>query len=133
MFWCLASVNYELQPPLLISVMLLFEEQVCQSWVEVMVLLVVHVLEIAHTLALHTQPLLHNFATLVAHDFFISCFLSLLQNIVTSLEISHFSSRLLKTTIHNDVTIGSNYHYCLHGNHKFCHFLEQWGPFRVHT
>jgi hypothetical protein len=79
MFWCPASVNYELQPPLPILVMLLFEEQVCQSWVEVMVLLVVHVLEIAHTLALHTQPLLHNFATLVAHKFFISCFLSRLQ------------------------------------------------------
>jgi hypothetical protein len=28
MFWCPASVNYELQPPLPISVMLLFQEQV---------------------------------------------------------------------------------------------------------
>jgi hypothetical protein len=110
MFWCPASVNYILQPPLPILVMLLFEEQVCQNWVEVMVLLVVHVLEMEPTLALHTQPLLHNFATLVACKFFFSCFLSLLQNMVTSLEISHFSSRLLKTTIHKDVTIGSNYH-----------------------
>jgi hypothetical protein len=72
MFWCPASVNYELQPPLPISVTLLFKEKVCQSWVEVMVLLVVHVLETAHKLALHTQPLLHNFATLVAHEFFFS-------------------------------------------------------------
>jgi len=83
-----------------------------QIFVEVIVLLAVHVLEMEAALALHTQPLLHNFATLVAHKFFFSCFLSLLQNIVTSLEISHFSSRLLKTTIHKDVTIGSNYHYC---------------------
>jgi hypothetical protein len=90
--------------------MLLFKEHVCQSWVEVMVLLVVHVLEMETTLALHTQPLLHNFATLVAREFCFSCLLSLLQNIVTSLEISHFSSRLLKTTTPKDVTIGSNYH-----------------------
>lgn len=93
MFWCPASVNYELQPPLPISVMLLFEEQVCQSWVEVMVLLVVHVLEIAHTLALHTQALLHNFATLVAHKKKISLFsFSLAKHCNFSRNLSFFIS-----------------------------------------
>jgi hypothetical protein len=92
MFWCPASVNYILQPPLPILVMLLFEEQVCQNWVEVMVLLVVHVLEMEPTLALHTQPLLHNFATLVACEFFFSFFLSLAKHGNFSRNLSFFIS-----------------------------------------